>query len=104
MHAQTTLAPERIAIALMDGELKSLKSIADRLPRQDGSGMLGVNSGTAWQWISRKNLVLDTVVIDGVTFYFVPVSDQHKVDWGLGARFKKRRVGRPSHADLLNLF
>ena len=103
MTAQTTLDPDRTALALLDGELKSLKSIAERLPRQDGSGR-GVNSGTAYQWIQRGNLVLDTVVIDGVRFFHVPISAQHLSDWGLGKRFKRRRVGRPSHADLLIQF
>lgn len=102
--ATSTLSPELLALALLDGELKTLKSIAERCPRQDGTDRLGVSSGTAWQWISRGNLVLDTVNIDGATFYHVPVDEQHRPDWGLGSRFKKRRVGRPSHQDLLLQF
>ena len=91
-----------IAIALLDGELKCLESLAAHLPRQDGSALIGVNSATAWQWLQRGNLKLPSVSIDGKKFYYVAQADQRKVDWNLQVKFVKRKKrGRISAHDLL---
>jgi hypothetical protein len=91
----------QLAQAILLGELKTLQSVAKRMPRQDGSG-IGVNSGTLWQWMERGNLTLPQVLIDGERFFYVSAADQLKADWELQAKLVKRhRRGRPSAAEYL---
>jgi hypothetical protein len=89
--------------AILAGEYKTLQSIAKRLPRQDGSGIIGVNSGTAWTWIDRGQLKLEQVLIDGERFYHVPAADQLLADWNLQSKFEGKRAkrGRVSAKELL---
>jgi hypothetical protein len=90
-----------LAQAILLGELKTLQSVAKRFPRQDGSG-IGVNSGTAWQWIERGNLKLPQVLIDGERFFYVSAADQLRPDWNLQQKLVKRhRRGRPTDAEYL---
>lgn len=91
----------QITHAILHGELKTLQSIAKRMPRQSGEG-IGVNSATAWQWIDRGQLQLEQVLIDGERFFYIPATDQAKADWGLQQKLKKRsRRGAPSTAEKL---
>lgn len=95
------ITKERLMEAVAKGELKTLRSVADHTPRQDDSGRIGVSPAALHTWLKRGTVELEKVVIDGVNFYLIPLEDQLKEDWGMGARYKKRRRGPRSSGEIL---
>lgn len=92
---------EEVSQALIRGELKKSKSVANHTPRQDGSGRIGVSTACLHMWLKRNTIELERILIDGVLFFFIPREDQLKPDWGIGAKYKKRRRGPKTTREIL---